>query len=249
MMEIYSPSNPRILFVKKLADKRARDESGMFFVEGSRNVTDILSAVSYSDVINVFITEKYSRDPVIENYSDKVILTNDICMQRMSDAKTSQGIVAVLRQPRFCTELCDYTLLLDGIADGGNLGTILRTSAAAGYGVILRNCADVFSPKAVRSCMSAIVKVRLYKFDNELISRLKTNGVTFFAGDMSGKNIFSLSRKYEKVCLAIGNEAFGLSQEIRNLCTEKISIPMEDMESLNAAVSAGILMYNLKFGK
>ncbi len=247
MIEIYSPSNSKIGFVKNLADKKFRDETRLFFVEGYRSVTDMLKVVHSSKVHSIYVTEKYSKNQELNAFNEKLILTNDICMQKMSDTKTSQGIIAVLEQPEFAKELSDYNILLDGLTDGGNIGTVIRTSAAAGYGVILKDCADIFSPKVVRSSMSAIVKTRMYKYTPELIRELKSRGTCFYAGDMDGADIFGLSREANRVCIAVGNEAEGLSNEILGICDRKVSIPMQNMESLNVAVSAAILMYNIKF--
>lgn len=247
MREIFSPSNPEIQRVKRLSDKRYRDETDSFYIEGARNVLDILDVAAPNSVRSIFITDKFLDEIKLSRFSEKLILTNEICINRMSDTKTPQGILAVLDKPKFVSEPCEKSVLLDGVTDGGNLGTIIRTCAACGYGVILKDCADIFSPKVVRSCMSAILKTEIFLFDEKLIRDFKSFGVKFFAGDMHGDNIFDILVKPKKVCIVIGNEAFGISKEVLDLCDRKVSIPMENMESLNASVSAAILMYNLKY--
>ena len=135
-------------------------------------------------------------------------------------------------------------LLLDGVSDPGNLGTIIRTANAAGYcDIYLRNCADPFAPKCVRATMSGIFFVRLHIGEGVLQALGDTPLV---CADMGGENVFSFSPP-QKFCIVIGSEANGVSAEVRALCKYTVKIPMRHTcESLNAGVSAGILMYELQ---
>ena len=137
-------------------------------------------------------------------------------------------------------------LLLDCLQDPGNLGTVIRTANAAGYGQIyLINCTDPYSPKAVRASMGGIFRVTLYRADrDEIFNILK--GVPLICADMNGENIFEFTPP-QKFCLCIGNEGSGISDEVSARADFTVKIPMRaTCESLNAAVSAGIAMYALK---
>ena len=134
-------------------------------------------------------------------------------------------------------------LLLDGVRDPGNLGTIIRTAAAAGYKrIYLKDCADPFNPKTVRASMSGVFGVTLCSVGEDFSRYL---GVPVYAADMGGENVFHTEKK--DVCIALGGEANGLSPEVRAAAEKIVSVPMEaGSESLNVAVAAGILMYALK---
>ena len=156
-----------------------------------------------------------------------------------------QGVLALVSIPD-CTPVQPQgsCLLLDGVSDPGNLGTIIRTANAAGYcDIYLRNCADPFAPKCVRATMSGIFFVRLHIGEGVLQALGDTPLV---CADMGGENVFLFSPP-QKFCLVIGSEANGVSVEVRALCKYTVKIPMRHTcESLNAGVSAGILMYELQ---
>jgi TrmH family RNA methyltransferase len=138
-------------------------------------------------------------------------------------------------------------LLLDGVADPGNVGAIIRSANAAGYNEIylVEGCADPYSPKSVRASMSGIFFTKLYfGAREEILSTL--SGTPIVVADMDGENAFTFSAP-EVFALAIGNEANGISALVQSAAAHTVKIPMQaTQESLNAAVSAGILMYLLK---
>ena len=140
-------------------------------------------------------------------------------------------------------------LLLDGVSDPANVGAVIRTAAAAGYREIyLADCADPYAPKSVRASMSGIFFCKLLCGTREAI--LETlGGVPLIAADMDGEDVFSFVPP-EKHCICIGNEGNGLSEEVRARAAHTVGIPMQHpVESLNAAVSAGIMMYLMGYAK
>ncbi len=194
------------------------------------------------EIERVFVSESYRGEA-----DDSAIRVSDEVFARLSDEKTPQGILCVVKIPE--KPLCpprESCLFLDGISDPGNMGAIIRTANAAGYRELyLAECTDPYSPKSVRASMSGIFFVNLYTgMRKEILSAL--SGVPILAADMDGENIFSFSPP-AKYVLAIGNEANGISEEVFKAAEYILKIPMQaSQESLNAAVSAGIAMYVLK---
>lgn len=239
-MVITSKLNPQIKEISKLAsDKKFRDELGLYLVEGAKPVNECLSAGCNIKVI--VCTEQHS-----DKYSDAVIVSDSV-FSSISNEKTPQGVIAVVNKPinklKAPQKSC---ILLDRIRDPGNLGTIIRTANAAGYDEIyLINCADAFSPKAVRASMSGIFFVNIFCGEREEVLKA-LSGIPLICADMHGENIFRFNAP-ERFCLCIGNEGSGICKEIFDIAQFKIKIPMrKTCESLNAAVSAGIAMYRLK---
>lgn len=189
---------------------------------------------------------------VAESYRGDTFGLDTVCVSDgvfsfLSDTCTPQGILSVLEQPSFTLARPQRScLMLDGIADPGNMGTLIRTANAAGYEELyLIDCTDPYSPKSVRASMSGIFFVKLYQGTRQEI--LETVDLPLIAADMSGENVFTFLPP-ERFALCIGNEANGLSKEVRQAARQTVSIPMrKTAESLNAAVSAGILMYALKY--
>ena len=143
----------------------------------------------------------------------------------------------------------NYCLFLDRVRDPGNMGAIIRTACAAGYAdIILRDCVDVYNPKVIRSSMTGVLGVKFHYADT--LVRIAERDYVTVGAVLGGKDAFAAEFNSKKVCLVIGNEADGISETVLRDCVEKVTIPMRDgMESLNAAVSAGILMYNFKYMK
>lgn len=243
-MIITSKNNKLVSLIKKLSQKKYREETGLFVAEGLRTVQDIVSFAPHL-VDTIVVAESKSQ-----LFADAVIVSDSI-FEGLTETVNNQGVLALMKIPQGEPSGSDYALLLDGIRDPGNLGTLIRTACAAGYyDIYLRDCADAYSGKVVRSTMSAIVKVNIITdVDLSTIQGLKSKGYSIIGADMNGRNLFNTSFG-NKICVTVGGEAFGISKEVRELCDEVISIPMEgDIESLNAGVSGAIIMYNAKFLK
>lgn len=223
-----------------LKEKKFRKEKKCFLVEGAKMVSECRK--SGLKIERIFVSENYHGET-----DDFAIRVSDEIFARLSDEKSPQGILCVVKIPE--KSLCpprESCLFLDGISDPGNMGTIIRTANAAGYRELyLAECTDPYSPKSVRASMSGIFFVNLYTATRkEILSALAD--VPILAADMNGKNIFDFSPP-KKYALAIGNEANGISEEVFKAAEYTLKIPMQaSQESLNAAVSAGIAMYILK---
>ena len=240
---ITSKQNALIKEIRSLNDKKFRDALGLYLVEGVKTVKETINAGLEIKV--VVCTEKGLL--ACGELNQKVELVTDEIFKYISSEVTPQGALAVVKKP--VVELCapsNSCILLDGVADPNNVGAILRTAVASGYREIYMtsDSADPYSPKAVRCSMSGVFRCKIMRADLEQI--LSVIDCPIVVADMFGENVFSL-KPVNKFCLVIGNEGRGVSARLKERADITVSIPMQnDMESLNAAVSAGILMYNLK---
>lgn len=238
-MVITSKANPLIKKIVALNDKKYRREYGEYIVEGIKPVAECSAA-------GMEITAVICTADLAERFPKAAIVSEEI-FNRISTEKTPQGVLATVKIPSTAVmPPRGACLLLDKLQDPGNVGTILRTANAAGYeDVYLVNCADAFSPKAVRASMSGIFFVRLHVGTyEEVFAALGETPVV--CADMDGEDVFSFAPP-PKFCLCVGNEGNGVSAEVKSFSRSTVRIPMrETCESLNAAVSAAIAMYALK---
>ena len=242
-MILTSKNNPLIKETAALKDKKARKETGMFLVEGWKMAAECQK--SDFEIDRVFVAESYGEEPPFD--ASLIVRVSDDAFRFLSDEKTPQGILCRVKIPkRQLVEPKGKCLFLDGVADPGNLGAIIRTANAAGYEEIYLTdaCADPYSPKSVRASMSGVFFTKLYRAKrSEILSVLGDTPI--IVADMGGENVFSFVAP-EKFALAIGNEANGISDELFERATHTVRIPMQEtQESLNAAISAGIIMYIL----
>lgn len=246
MEKITSYTNEYIKKVIKLRSRKYREQYNLYFVEGLRAVCDTLD---FADVDRILVSQSaYERHGEnFAQYSDRVSIVADEVFARVSMLPSEQGVMAVCAIPKFGKPVGKYLIYLDRIRDPGNLGTIIRTAAATGFGVVMDDCVDVYNPKVVRSCVSALNKVNLSYADDITLVELRKQGYTLVAADMHGQSVFEQNVAGNKICIVIGNEAQGISDRILSQVDCIRSLPMEQMESINAAVSAGVMMYCIKF--
>lgn len=239
---ITSQSNTVVKLINKLKQKKYRDETGEFIVEGYRNVRDTAFDAPQS-VKTIVLGESAYNVHGGEFSAFPITVVSDSIIEKLSEADSSQGVISInaKKQSEFPKTNCVY---LDRVRDPGNVGTILRTAVAAGYDAVLCGCCDVYSPKVVRSAMSAVLKCRI-GIDIG-VAELKTAGYEILVADMGGEDVFMSARPSGKYCIVIGNEADGVCEEISNIADRVVAIPQSGVESLNAAVAAGVLMFTLK---
>ena len=247
-MILTSKNNPLIKETASLKDKKYRKALGLFLVEGVKMAKEALH--SPCEVERVFISDAFEGDLAFltDVAEDKIVYVSASVMQAITDEKTPQGVLCRVKIPNAVLQLpADSCLVLDGIADPGNMGTIIRTANGAGYNEIYLtpDCVDPYSPKSVRASMSGIFFTRIYQADREALAQTLQDTPVIVA-DMGGENVFSFVAP-NRFALVIGNEANGVSNEMRSIATHTVKIPMRTtQESLNAGVSTGILAYVLK---
>ena len=242
-MIITSKNNPLIKETASLKEKKGRRALGLFLVEGWKMAEECLK--SGLEIERVFVSLSYPRELPFE--SSLTVTVSDEVFRFLSDEKTPQGVLCRVKLPKKGLQApTGKCLLLDGVSDPGNMGTIIRTANAAGFEEIYLtdDCTDPYSPKSVRASMSGVFFTRLYFGSREeIINALK--GTPILTADMDGENLFRFTPP-SRYALAIGNEANGVSLEVREAAYKTVAIPMKStQESLNAAVSAGIAMYLL----
>lgn len=243
---ISSKSNALIKTVKSLSDKKNRDELSLYVAEGVKTVSE--AAQTRQKFYALIYTEKAEKllPPSVFSCAQRAEKVTDEVFKSISGEVAPKGALAVLYKPAAKSPTLNYSVFLDGVADPANVGAIIRTAAASGYDDIYytNDCADPFNPKSVRASMGGIFRVNLIAGEREEL--IKSVKMPVAVADMNGENVFSLKNK-KPVCLVIGNEGNGVSETVEKRADITVSIPMENgMESLNAAVSAGILMYELK---
>lgn len=240
-MVILSKNNPSVKAFSALKEKKGRQESGLFLVEGEKMVRECI--VSGLKIDRLAVREDYKGDVFGLPHT---VLGKD-AFQGACDEKTPQGIIAAVKIPHYELRAPQKPCLyLENVADPANVGAIIRTANAAGYEEIyLSDCADPYSPKSVRASMSGVFYPRLMIASaEEILTAL--SGVPLIVADMGGENVFRFAPP-EKFALLIGNEGRGVSERAKDSAAHVLKIPMgAHTESLNAAVSAGILMYLLK---
>lgn len=241
MEHITSLKNPKVAAWKALKDRKGRRESGCFLVEGRKMVEEALA--SAFDVETVLVQEGVSFP---DGLTMPVYELPEHVLTAVCDTKTPQGIAAVVRMKEQ-SALGKHIVVLDGVQDPGNVGTILRTLDAfeADGLVLLPGCADPFSPKTVRSSMGAVFRRPVWTCTAETFAQvLRGSGLRLLGAALRDDTVDARAADYTRAVLAIGSEGRGLSDEVLALCDETVRIPMSPRcESLNAAVAASVLLW------
>lgn len=248
---ITSSQNPRIKLVRSLLGRaKERKEAGAFVVEGVRLIEEaeskgwgfrfVLYDRSLSERGSLLVEQILSRGIEVEEISEPL-------MRSLSGTETPQGILAVLDLIQLpVPESPDFILIPDQIRDPGNLGTLLRTAAAAGVQAVFLppETTDAFAPKVVRAGMGAHFRLPIRSMKWEKVRR-ETEGLHMYLADMNGVSCWETDL-CQPLALIIGSEAEGASKEAKEMATQRISIPMAgNMESLNAGVAGSVLMFEV----
>lgn len=247
---ITSKNNQQLNNVKKLLESsKERREQQLFVAEGLRFVKEAPLEL----VEQLFVSESMEKAHKIDlsKYKSFEVVSDEI-FKKLSGTVTPQGVLALVKMPEQEIDINSdksTLLILDDIQDPGNLGTILRTAEAAGVsGIIMSpDCVDIFNPKVTRSTMGSIFRVPFKKCELvPEIERLKKSGFTVYGAALESSSFYNEIEYPSKRAVIIGNEGRGISDAVLNAVSERIKIPMEGkVESLNAAVSAAVIVFYL----
>ena len=263
---ITSTSNQRIKELSQIQKKsKVRSREGVFVAEGIRMVRE----TPYDRLVSLYFSEsfekKYGREvldaisggdaKIREQIRKKTEILSDPVFSYVSDTKTPQGVLAVVRQMEYTLEqmtegVVPHLMILDNLQDPGNLGTIFRTAEAAGVtGIVMsRDCVDIYNTETIRSTMGALYRMPFVYVEDlrETILSLKEKKIRSYAAHLDGKNTYDKEDYRKGTAFLIGNEGNGLRKEIAECADSWIRIPMcGQVESLNAAVAATVLMFEV----
>lgn len=240
MKIITSSNNDKIKLIRSLSDKKARFKHSLFVVEGVNLVGDMPKG--YAKELYI----KESRLDVLMPIADKLgiepTIVSDFIFDKISDTVSSAGILAIAELPAKKPITGDVVMVLDRILDAGNMGTIIRSGVAMGVtDYIAIDSVDAYSPKVVRSTMGGIFSANIVPFSYAgACDALNNYKVAIL--DMGGQNVFDYQPALP-LALVVGNEAHGVSPELRDRADVVLAIPMYgNIESLNAGVSASIVL-------
>ena len=254
MQVISSKDNELIKHIKKLKDKKYRDESNEYIIEGVKLIEEAVK--ENAKIKKIIICEDTTRTYEIPTHimyeiaKYECVYVTDKIFNSITQVTNPQGIMAIIEKENADGEI-DYTqdiiVALDDVQDPGNLGTILRTVDSIGLNQIIvsKGTADAFNSKVVRSTMGAIFRVKIIEVENlpQAIKEMRRHHFKLMVTSLQTENsIYDI--QFNKKIIVIGNESNGVSKEIQEMADEKAKIPMiGKTESLNASVAAGVVMY------
>lgn len=249
MREISSKDNKIFRLCEQLTHKKYRDKLGLYLIEGENLLEEAVK--NGAGIKTVLMCRDYRGS--LFGTEDKSFCLSDKLFEQLSQTETTQGIIAVVEKPelspdRFLNRGGGNFIVLDRLQDPGNIGTILRTADAAGYrlAIVMKGTADVFSPKVVRAATGSLFRMPVVFMDSvdELMEFTRAAGKKLVATCFDTDRYYYDENLRENIALIIGNEGSGISRELIECSDLKIKIPMHgNIESLNASVAAGILMY------
>lgn len=233
---ISSKENETIKRIKKLKEKKYRDQNNEYLIEGIKILKEAIN--ENAKIKLIVICEECQKEGMLDKKllyeiaKYNCIYVTEKIFNMLTDVTNPQGVLAVIEKNNNSDEINwnqDLIMILDNVQDPGNLGTILRTLDSANLKqVILSNkCGDIYNPKVVRSTMGAIFRVNVLISDDlkTTISQIKENGFSVFGTDLNGASSI-YEEKFNKVAVIIGNEANGVEKEILELVDKNIKIPM-----------------------
>lgn len=265
---ISSRNNPTVKWAASLSDKKGRDVEKAFIVEGKKLVFEALD--NFLPVKHIFVAEskkdlyfpeimRFFKEKFYEG--TKISVLSDSAFEKISTEKAPQGIISVIKYLDFFRELdiiykedfflksSERAIILSSLRDPGNLGSVIRSAVAFGaeHIILSKDSADIYNPKTVRAAMGSLFKVKVSYVSDlvSLVASAKENGRRVFAAELSESAVSLSSLKLlPSDIFIIGNEGHGISEEISSAATKSVYIPISaSTESLNAAVAAGIFMW------
>ena len=244
MEKITSRRNPLCTHLKKLGTgKGYRDEHGEFLCDGIKLLEE---AVKSGAAITAVLTASHIPFPL--PVETRVYYTDRSIIDSLSPLKNPQDTLFTCKMPErvAMSDTAGTHILLDGVQDPGNVGTIIRTADAFGIDsvILTGGCADLYNPKTIRATMGALFRQRIFHLSMQNITQLHDDGVKFI-GAAAGENSRDINdADLSNAIIVVGNEGQGLSGEVTILCHDMITIPTEPVcESLNVSAAAAIIMW------
>lgn len=250
--QIQSSQNDKYKHFKALKQKKERSLTGQYTVEGVKSVKDAIEA--RADIFAILVSEEFNSQNEFElPQNTDIYVISDKLFPALSTTESPSGIIAVInikQKQNVILNINKPYVYCDNIRDPGNLGTIIRTADAAGFGGIMLSpeCVDIYNPKTVRSSMGSFFHIPIFEdVKYSQIQEFKSSGFSVVCSLLDNDTIdYTLSDMKKPLILVIGNEANGISEEMKLLADEKVKIPIDGKaESLNAGVAAAILMYEV----
>ncbi len=251
MKFIESKENSLIKKFRSLSVKKYREQFSLYKLEGEKVVLESLkiSGLVENILIDADYTSKY--EDIMQRFSEKIIVLKHELFTNLSSTIEPQHIMSICNMPKYTLDASSIKnlLVLDHLQDPGNLGTIIRSAVASGFlDIVLIDSVDPYNDKTIRSASGTIFYPRFYNMsDLEFVEFAKSNGVTIVIAEAGKQSVFDSELKLpQKYALIIGNEGNGVGAIIREQKHLSLSIPMSSkVESLNAGVSASVLMFIL----
>ena len=238
--KITSLQNGRVKKWTSLHTKKGRDESGLFLVEGEHLISEAITA----GILKTLIIDEECPFEADEIYE----VTPEI-MKKISQNVSAVHMIGVCEQKEPHIAKAQRTVLLDGVQDPGNLGTIIRTAVSFGFDAVYcsEDTCDLYNDKVIRSTQGALFHIPVLRVNlNDLISNLRNDGFTIVATTLEHSKTMSEIPDEGKLAFVFGNEGKGVTPAIQKAADERLRIEMEGFESLNVAVAAGIVMYHYR---
>lgn len=244
--EITSKDNQKIKNVVKLvSDRKHRKNQGLFVGEGVVNLKE--AASSGANITEIYFS--HDHESIVKDIScGEKYLVPEKLIEVMSDVKTPQGVVFVVRQEENASLKDGAVLALDNVRDSGNMGTIIRTAEGLGIAniVLLGDCVDVYNPKTVRATMGSIFRIKPVRMGfDELRSWADEKGMKIYATALSDRATDIRDVELSNAVAVIGNEARGVSDEVLNGSDGHIIIPIKSAQSFNASIAAAIVLWEM----
>ncbi len=236
IQEISSKQNSKIKYCLKLHQQSFRDEEQKFLIEGDHLVE---MALETNSILEIYTLKQ--RKVIPDNIPQYIV--NEDVLRKIAFSMNPQGIVAVCKMKKEQPIKSNKILLLNDVSDPGNLGTIFRSALAFGYQDILltNKCCSAYNEKAIQASQGALFKLNLLKkFD---LNSLKKNGYQIIATEIKGSVTLNSFKPNNKHVLILGNESRGVNQELLEISDVRVRIEINEIESLNVGVAAGIVMH------
>ena len=238
---ITSLQNQQIKKARQLLEKKYRDETSTFLVEGYH----ILDELKESDLIVQVFIKQGCRVP---NWLVEYTLVSDHIAASLSQTKSGSDVFAIVKFVEHKNIKDKKVILLDGVQDPGNLGTIIRTAYSFGFDSVYcgENCVDIYNDKVVRATQGALFHLNIQRLNlcNKILE-LKNDGLLVLGTDVQGGTELN-SFSNQDCAIVLGSEGEGVSNEVLELCDDKLFIETKQFESLNVAIACGIICHHFK---